>query len=155
MMDAHFKLWLLAFALCSCGSKPEERQDHGWVSQSNSYRNTLFYDFGDGSSFFATCDASPVFGFKGGDYGGRYRDYELRIDGQRWDLEIAPSNHGAILVVDNPKFADVLAAAKTQISFAVGPDWQRTLKPSPLLAKFVSDCRAMRKLDPDADGTAG
>lgn len=150
-------LFLVALVVSACSAdRPDPPESIGWSSKTDLYRTSLFYYFGDPSHtrFTATCDAFPVFAILGGDYVDKTGTFRLIIDDHSWDFRSWAGEHGRALIIQDPHFADAFASARKQVVFRVG-DWQRSFKPTSQLANFVAKCRAMREIDPDADGIPG
>jgi len=146
----------LVVSACSAGSSNPPNAKIGWSSKSDLYRISLFYYFGDrsGTRFAATCDAFPIFAILDGNYVNETGTFRLIIDDHSWDLQSWAGEHGRGLLIDEPQFADAFANARKRVIFRVG-NWRRSFKPTPQLASFIAKCRAMRKIDPDADGIPG
>lgn len=123
----------------------------GWAYQYEGFRNSVAYEFGDKAktSFVGTCDAVPVFLLRGGDYPDDATQFQLTVDAKSWDLEVSGGHHGRFLFIDEPEIVSAIRSARIHIEFRVG-GWQKQLKPHPYLIRFVDDCIARRKADPDA-----
>ncbi len=75
--------------------------------------------------------------------------FELIVDERSWDPEAFKGPHGRAFIVEEPEIVAAIRRATHRIAFKVG-DWQRELKPDPLVRTFVEDCVARRKIDPEA-----
>jgi len=57
-------------------------------------------------------------------------------------------------MIDDEATVRRMAKAEGPIVFRAD-GWKRELSPNPLIKRFVEECEAMRKVDPDADGLPG
>ncbi len=139
--------------LNSAQSAPVER---GWREGRDAYRNFIHYLWADAARTIlgGSCHSGPVFVLINGDYPSEVYKFELQIDDQRSELDTSEFAHGRALIVDDPALVERIIQAEERITFRVG-GWSRDLRPDPVLRKFASECTAMRKVDPDADGRRG
>jgi hypothetical protein len=146
--------FLLALTACSSEETKEFTRSPGWTTSLDKYRNDVFFRFADASdtTFSGICDSRPVFGLYGGDYPALPERFTLTIDRESWELDAFQGEHGRSLPIDDPRFVELFRGAKQRISFRVGPSWERSFRPSPLLRAFIDKCRAMRIRDPEANG---
>lgn len=136
----------------SCDSHPLKRDSAGWTYNSAGYMNFLTFNFGDadGTRFVGKCDSVPIFVLQRGGYPPGAERMRLSVDDQSWDLEVFQGEHSRGVIIDQPAIVAGIAHASDTIALQSG-GWQRQLKPSPLLRKFVDVCRARRKIDPKGE----
>jgi hypothetical protein len=128
----------------------------GWAYHQHPYRNGVSYSWGDEADtvFAGTCDSGPVFLTGGGDYPASSQKMDIVVDGRKIDAAIIRGNHGSGVMIEDAATVRLLSDAENRIEFQVDA-WVRELQPSPLIKRFVEECEAMRKVDPNADGVPG
>jgi hypothetical protein len=127
----------------------------GWAYHRHPYRNGVSYFWGDEADtvFAGICDSGPMFLTRGGDYPASSQRMDIIVDGRKVDAAII-GGHGSGVIIEDPATVRLLSDAKNRIEFRVNA-WVRELQPSALIKRFVEECKAMRKVDPDADGLPG
>jgi hypothetical protein len=143
----------LLTAGCSVEKSPEPHQKAGWTSWKD---GSLLYRYSEDSkvTFFATCNSQyPAFAIMDEDYVGKAKTFTLVIDDRRWEIDrwLYDVHGGPTMMLDDAKFGDLLANARSIVSFRAEPGWDRSFKPTPKLAAFVANCRAKIKAANDAD----
>jgi len=115
------------------------------------------------SSFVGLCayPNRPSFALLGGRHDPDALTYDVEVDGRIWHVTRENIPHdGPSLDFSDPEIVKAIAQARKHITISEGR-WRRTLPVSPLLARFLSDCRKVHDrlsesggLDREASATA-
>jgi len=144
---------------CSPGQRASDKVDPrwfdpGWHFSPSPDRPAALFRVGDKSRtfFIGMCDLVPRFSLYNGDYGLNVESFTLTIDDRSWQRAAYRGEHGRGLTIDDAAFADVFAQAKRRIVFRTDDGWTREIRPSPLIARMVAECRASNKARADPTG---
>lgn len=158
-------LFVVLVGLAGCEREPEwpgaslRARDAGWHFTWVQGGPRTYYGFGTPPTmaFSGICDTLPVFALFGGDYAYGIKRFEVKIDGKVRRFDAFEGNHGRGLFLDAPleprepgiremqAIADELANARSPIIVTTDDGWSRTIPPSPMIARFVSECRSWRE----------
>lgn len=126
------------------GVAPWQRAGWHYNFENNDDRGAAIYRFGDNSKdyFLALCDRIPIFFLKYREYDRAATSFAVDIDNRSWSFKIDHDAHSDALTIEDGRFGDYFAGAKRRIAYRVGKEWVAEIPPSPLLARFVAQCRA-------------